>query len=480
VTEWTAAGVAEALRRDVVSCAEVTEELLARARHADAELACFIAVDEDAARERARLLDDDPSACFGGPLRGVPYGHKDVFVSESRLPTAGARDLPLEMRGRQSPVRERIDAAGAVPFGPLNLDQFGYAATGINPDFGDVRNPWDTARIAGGSSSGAAAAVAATALPFAIGADTGGSVRIPASYCGVVGLKPTLGRIPRRGTVPISYSQDTVGVLARTVSDVALVLDVTAGHDPLDPASFDVPAPPIAPTLATAAQRMDGLRLGVDDAYLEAMLSADVHEGVQRAVGVLEGLGATVVPVDLSGLARCDAAATVLTWAEIGSVHSPTFARRRPDYASAIRSRLDAALLSHGADHVDALRFQGRALADFIDRVLARADIVVTASTGGSPATVEAVTGGDTEAVAVSVASLRLNRPFNFLGLPALSVPMGFTADGLPMGLQLVGRPWSEARVLACAAAYEGATDWHRRQPPIAGDPPHTRRRTAP
>jgi aspartyl-tRNA(Asn)/glutamyl-tRNA(Gln) amidotransferase subunit A len=479
VPEWTAAGVAEALRRDELSCIEVTETLLARAREVDAQLSCFVAIDEGAALERARRLDDDPTACFGGPLRGVPYGHKDVFVSPSRRPTAGARDLPLAFRGSATPVRERIDAAGAVSLGSLNLDQFGYAATGVNPDFGDVRNPWNTERIAGGSSSGAAAAVAAGALPFAIGADTGGSVRIPASYCGVVGLKPTLGRIPRRGAVPMSYSQDTVGVLARTVGDVALVLDVAAGHDPLDPASFDVPAPPIAPQLARAAERLDGLRLGVDAAYLQTMLSPDVHDGVQRALGVLEGLGATIVPVDLSSLARCDAAATVLTWAEIGAVHTPTFARRRSAYAPAIRSRLDAALLSHGADHVDALRFQGRALRDFTDRVLADADIVVTASTGGSPATVEAVTGGEAEAVAVSVAGLRLNRPFNFLGVPALSVPMGFTADGLPMGLQLVGRPWSEARVLACAAAYEQATDWHRRVPPIAEDPPHTTRRAA-
>ncbi len=476
---WTAAEVAGAIRRREVSCEEVTAELIAQARRVDAELACFIELEDAAALERARALDAGRAGDGTAALLGVPYAHKDVFVTEHRTPTAGARGLTLPLRSRCSPVLERVGAAGGVSFGSLNLDQFGYAATGANGDFGDVRNPWDTDRIAGGSSSGAAAAVAAGALPFAIGADTGGSVRIPASFCGVVGLKPTLGRIPRRGTVPMSNSQDTIGILTRSVADAALVLDATAGHDPLDAGSFDVPVAAAHAQLAREPARLDGLRLGVDAAYLESMLGDDVRAGVVRAIAVLESLGATVVEVDLSGLARCDVAATVLTWAEIGAVHNPTFARRREAYAPAVRTRLEAALLSHGADHVNALRFQGRALQEFCDGVLSRADVIVTASTGGAPATVAAVAGGDESAVAVSLAGLRLNRPFNFLGLPAISVPMGFTAEGLPMGLQLVARPWAEPRVLACAAAYEAATDWHRRFPPLATDTPQTTRRAA-
>jgi aspartyl-tRNA(Asn)/glutamyl-tRNA(Gln) amidotransferase subunit A len=470
--------VAERIARGETTAVEVTEGLLARARRADPELHCFIAFEDDAAIARAAALD---AAGPGrrGALHGVPFAHKDIFVGAGAPPTAGARDLPVRMRGRTAPVLDRLAGAGAVSLGRLNLDQFGYAATGANPDFGDARNPWDPARIAGGSSSGAAAAVAAGVLPFAIGSDTGGSVRIPASFCGIVGLKPTFGRVPRRGAVAMSYSQDTLGILARSVTDVAVVLEATAGHDPLDPSSFDAAVPAYRTELGELERRggrLDGLRLGLDRAYLAGALGDDAHAGVMAAVAVLEQLGARVVEIDLGCLAAYDAAATVMTWAEIGAVHGPTFAERRGDYAPATRARLELALLSHGADHVDAMRFQGRALREFRDDVLAHVDIVVSAATGNSPATVESVTRDAQQAVPVTVEALQLNRPFNFLGLPAMSVPMGFAADGLPMGLQLVARPWAESRLLACGAAYQAVTDWHRRVPPAAVHAPQGRR----
>jgi aspartyl-tRNA(Asn)/glutamyl-tRNA(Gln) amidotransferase subunit A len=354
-----------------------------------------------------------------------------------------------------------------VNLGWLNLDQFSYAATGTNPEFGSVRNPWDPTRMAGGSSSGAAAAVAFGALPFAVGADTGGSVRIPASLCGVVGLKPTFGRIPRRGGAPMCYSQDSLGILARTVADVALVLEVIAGHDPLDASSFDVAVPRYSAALADGADGMRGLRVGVDRSYVAAIGEAEVQEATQRALDLMQEHGAELVPVDLSRLRVYDVAATVITWAEVGALHSRTFPRSRDAYAPATRARLDAALLSHGADHVNALRFQGRALREFCRDVLSTVDLVVNPTTPGPPALVEDVEADDRRGVVNrSLDSLQLSRPFNLLGLPAMSVPMGFDGSGLPMGLHLVSRPWDESTLLRCGAAYQAMTDWHLRMPP--------------
>jgi len=461
---WSVGELATAIRTRRTTCTAVTQNLLEHAHLVDAKFDCFTQIDDGAALERAAGLDrlgpEDLS-----PIRGVPFARKDIFVTRDRAPTAGARGVSLTLRARTSPVLDRLEGAGAVSLGALNLDQFGYAATGINPDFGNVRNPWNPQHIAGGSSGGAAAAVATGALPFAIGTDTGGSVRIPASYCGVVGLKPTLGRISKRGAIPVSYSQDTVGILARSVDDVAIVLQATAGYDELDPSSIDAASPRLPSSEAAAG--LEGLRLGVDHAYLETMTAEDVRQAVARTVATLVELGATVVEVDLSGLARYDVAASVLTWAEAGAVHRSSFAAQPEAYAATIRTRLGSALRSRGTDHVDALRFQGRALHEFHDQVLAAVDIVVTASTARSPATLEEVISSEARALEVSLEALRLNRPFSFLGLPALSLPAGFASDALPIGVQLIARPWADAELLACGAAYQRVTDWHRTMPPI-------------
>jgi aspartyl-tRNA(Asn)/glutamyl-tRNA(Gln) amidotransferase subunit A len=464
----SATEVVRAVRAGDWSCEEMSARFLERARRAQAELNCFIEIDGEAALRDARLLDEELAGGGEAPaLAGVPFGAKDIFVHNGRVPTVGARTLRLATRAESSPALDRLAAAGAVNLGWLNLDQFSYAATGTNPEFGSVRNPWDPTRMAGGSSSGAAAAVAFGALPFAVGADTGGSVRIPASLCGVVGLKPTFGRIPRRGGAPMCYSQDSLGVLARSVADVALVLEAIAGHDPLDASSFDVPVPRYSAALADGAGGMRGLRLGVDQSYIAGIGAAEVQEATQRALEVMQEHGAELVPVDLSRLPVYDVVATVITSAEVGALHSQTFPRHRDAYAPATRARLDAALLSHGADHVNALRLQGRALREFCRDVLSAVDVVVNPTTPGPPALVEDVEADDRRGVVNrSLDSLQLSRPFNLLGLPAMSVPMGFDGSGLPMGLHLVSRPWDESTLLRCGAAYQSVTDWHLRMPP--------------
>ncbi len=279
----------------------------------------------------------------------MPFGAKDIFASGSRRPTSGSQRVRLANGAHSSPALDRLAEAGAVNLGWLNLDQFSYAATGSNPEFGSVLNPWDPARIAGGSSSGAAAAVAFGALPFAVGADTGGSVRIPASFCGVVGLKPTFGRVPRRGATPMCFSQDSLGILARSVDDVAAVLEVMAGHDPLDASSFDVAVAAYAAAARDRTEGLEGIRLGVDESYIAAINSAELQAATESALELMREQGAEIVPVDLGRLAAYDVIATVITWAEVGALHSQTFPQQREAYAPATRARLDSALLSHGA-----------------------------------------------------------------------------------------------------------------------------------
>jgi aspartyl-tRNA(Asn)/glutamyl-tRNA(Gln) amidotransferase subunit A len=462
--------IVHAVRTAEVSCLEVTAQFLERATVADEVLNCFIELDREGALESAARLDGESSENLSGPsLRGVPFAAKDIFAFAGRDPTIGSQGVRLSSGAQSSPALERLVAAGAINLGWLNLDQFSYAATGSNPDFGSVLNPWDPTRMAGGSSSGAAAAVAFGALPFAVGADTGGSVRIPASFCGVVGLKPTFGRVPRRGAAPMCYSQDSLGILARTVRDVALVLEVMAGHDPLDASSFEVPVPPYAAALDAGSADLEGIRFGIDEPYIAALGNDELQEATDSALAKMRDCGAEIVPVDLSCLAAYDVIATVITWAEVGALHSQTFPSRRDAYAPATRARLDSALLSHGADHVNALRLQGRVLREFCRDVLGHVDVVVNPTTAGPPALIADVEADDRHGVVSrSLDSLQLSRPFNLLGLPAMSVPMGFDRSGLPMGMHLVCRPWAERTLLRCGAAYQSVTDWHLRLPPTA------------
>jgi aspartyl-tRNA(Asn)/glutamyl-tRNA(Gln) amidotransferase subunit A len=458
LTEIWSLGVEElvgAIGRGELGAAEVVEAFAARAREVDAHVNCFLAFDEDAA-ERA-------AAAGSGPLRGVPYAWKDVFARRGVAPTMGVRDVRLPMRARETTALDRIDAAGAIGLGSLNLDPFAYTATGVNADFGDVRNPWDLERIAGGSSGGAAAAVAAGAVPFAIATDTGGSIRIPAALCGVTGLKPTLGRVPKTGAAPLSPSQDVVGILARSARDVALVLEHVAGHDPADPASIRAPVPAFADVPASC----EGTRVGFDPEAFEERTTPEIAAAARSAVDVLVAAGAEPVEVDLSMLEGFDAVATVLTWAEAGAVHGRTFGADPSRYPPAIRARLESALAVHGADHVNAMRLQGRALAELLGGPLAAADVLVAPTVPGPAVPIDSL-GED--AVGVSVGLLRLNRPFSLTGVPTLALPIGFDGEELPMAVQLVARPWAESTLLGCAATYQAVTDWHRRLPPQPTD----------
>jgi aspartyl-tRNA(Asn)/glutamyl-tRNA(Gln) amidotransferase subunit A len=467
--ELSLAELAATLHAGEAGAEDACAAFAARAADVDARVNCFIELEADAALARARALDRSP-ASERGALHGVPFAAKDVFVEPGRTPTVGVRRMGLRLRARGTAALERAEGAGAVALGRLSLDPWGYATTGANDEYGPTLNPWDPSRLSGGSSSGAAAAVAARALPFAIAADTGGSVRIPAALCGVVGLKPTFGRISRRGAVPLCYSQDTVGIVARSALDVALVLDPLAGYDSGDPASLDMAAPPLAGGVSAAAagggRPLSGLRVGVDRVRFEDACEPEAVGLAEGALEVLTDLGATPVEVDLAPLGRWDCAASVLTQAESASLHGPAFRESPSAYAPTVAARLTAAMACLGSDHVDALRLQGRALRDLLDGPLAAADVILAPAAGGPPPTREAVEhAAPDKALELSLELLRLHRPLSFTGVPALSLPIGFDSRGLPVAVQLAGRPWAEGRLLKCAAAYQSVTHWHLRAP---------------
>jgi aspartyl-tRNA(Asn)/glutamyl-tRNA(Gln) amidotransferase subunit A len=390
----------EQLRTRELDSAEVARAFAARAHEVDRELNCFVALAEAPALRR------------DGPLRGIPYAYKDVFTHAGVAPGLGLRRPERRSGVGDAAVLVRLEAQGAVALGRLQLDPLAYSTIGLNPLLGDVRNPWAPERIAGGSSSGAAAAVAAGAVAFAIGTDTGGSVRIPAAYCGVVGLKTTFGRLPTLGCAPLSPSQDVVGVLARSAADVAFVLGL-----------------PSAP-------RHD-VTLGVDPRHrLDA-----------------SAFGDEVVEVDLSLLEAFDAAAATVTRTEAAALYAHELDVAPP----VLRSRLEDAVASGGDGYVDALRYQPRAVADLLARPLAQADVLVMPVVAGPPPLIVDLAETDA-ALEASIVNLRLNRAFNFTGVPALSVPVGFDVHGLPLAVQLVGRPWTESTLLAIAASYQRQT----------------------
>lgn len=441
------AELATSVRSGERSREEIVREALAACRSAQARTNCFVEIDADGALAEARRQD---AAGTDGPLAGVPYGFKDMFTRGGRRPGLGVPRSELTTRATESTCLDRLDRAGGIPVGRLNLDPYGYAATGLNAHLGDVRNPCHPGHIAGGSSSGAAAAVAAGALPVAVGSDTAGSVRIPAALCGVVGLKPTYGRVPRTGCVPLSYSQDTIGIVARTVADAALALAVMSGADPADPACLDTPPPVFTPS--SGASPLDGVRVGIDEPHLLELCAPEVVEAVRGAWAVLADLGARLVPVSLAELPNYDLAASVLTWCEAAAVHEPALVAAPTGYPDPVRTRLHQALVAHGTDHVNALRVQGAALRDFLRDVLDRCDVLATASTPAPAPRRDAVAE---DPVLVTTRLLAANRPVNFLGLPSVTVPMPVPPGRLPLGLQIVARPWAEERILRVAAAYQ-------------------------
>ncbi len=450
-----------------VSSLEAAESCLERIERHGAALNCIAELDPEAALRAARAADEELAAGRSrGALHGVPLAHKDMFYRAGRVSACGSRILADFVPEVTSTALARLDGAGALDIARLNMVEFALGTTGHNEITGPVRNPWNPAHVTGGSSSGPGAAVAARLVYGALGSDTGGSIRLPAAACGLVGIKPTFGRVSRFGAMPLSFTLDTVGPLARCVADAALILRTVAGPDPNDPTADSRPVPDY---LAELEAGVRGLRIATPENYFYDPVEPEVATLARASLEVFAALGAEIVPVEMPASIELANPMTMLILAAEGAAfHGRRLAERRADYGRQTLGRLLPGLLYPAARYIEALSLRRQVLDDLRAAVFERADVLHTPVWPIPIPTIEesdvAANPGFAEFIA---ATGHCSRPVNYTGLPGVSVPAGFTANGLPAAFQLVGRPFDEALLLVAARAYERETGCTSRAPDI-------------
>ena len=364
-----------------------------------------------------------------------------------------------------STALQRLKDAGSIRLGSLQMVEFAYGPTGHNYHHGAVHNPWKSGHITGGSSSGSGSAVAARLTFAALGSDTGGSIRMPAHFCGVTGLKVTWGRISRAGAMPLSQSLDTVGPLARTVEDCALLLGLMAGADPEDPTASLAPVPDY---MAATAASIKGLKIGVPTSFYVDELDADVAKALDETIALLKREGADIVKVELPDQRQLSAACQIVLATEAAAYHKRWLIERPQDYGPQVLMRLQNGLAIPGVLYLEAMRWRGPALAAHIAATSDVDAVLAPVAPVAAPTITESDVGNSPNAEAVIQRLTRFTRPINYLGLPSLSIPSGFNPKGLPIGMQLVGRSFDEATLLTIGAAFQRATDFHEKVPPAA------------
>ena len=458
------------VQKGEISPVEIIEAHLSRISATEAVLNSFITLLPDEALAAARQAERDIRAGrYRGPLHGIPVALKDLFNTGGVRTTSGSRIFDTFIPAEDCTVAARFREAGAILLGKLNMHQFAYGPTGENPDYGHMHNPWNPDLVSGGSSGGSGSATAAGQCTITTGSDTGGSIRIPAALCGIVGLKPTYGRVSRHGLTPLAWSMDHPGPMVRTVEDAAITMNVIAGHDPRDVASVTLPVPDYTAALTGDIR---GLRVGVPRQYFEAPLDPEVRRSVHAALGQLEALGAEVREVDFPEFNDAAAISTTMLMAEASAALRDVLTSDGDKLYEPVRLRLEAGLFISAADYLRAQ--QGRAVFDRAARRLLSSsqDGGVDLLAGPSepvtapPLLQQQVLAGEQE-IGTVAALTQYTRPYNITGFPAISVPCGFSSEGLPIGLQLAGRPFGEETVLRAAHAYEQATEWHTRRPPL-------------
>ncbi len=467
LTTMTARKIAEAVRRRETTAVAVATAALDRIARLNGALRAFITVTRDEALAAAAEVDRQVAAGRGDalPMAGVPMAIKDSFWTKGVRATGGTKVLADFVPTEDATAVARLRAAGCVLVGKSAMHEMAYGFTSRNPHHGDCHNPWDTSRIPGGSSGGNGAALA-TAMAFAaVGGDTGGSNRQPAALCGVVGVKVTYGRVSRHGGIPLSWSMDTVGPMARTVGDAAVMLSAMAGYDPKDPTTRRDAVPDYAAALNGG---LEGLRIGIPHDRFMALMEPEVGAAIQDALAVLKKEGATFVDVRFPPIDPVVGAHRAIIFAEAAAAHEELIRTRAADFSDEVRPLLQSGLFLTAAQYLGAQQARKKTIAAYRE-VWKSFDVLITPTSPIAAPPIGATTArlGDREIPLVR-AFLDLTLPFNLTGQPALSVPCGFTKAGLPIGLQLVGRPFDEATLFRAAAAYEAATDWHLRTPPIA------------
>ena len=394
----------------------------------------------------------------------MPLAHKDMYYEAGKVVTCGSKIRRDFVATTTSTALQRIKDAGTVRLGSLQMAEFAYGPTGHNAHFGAVHNPWHVDHITGGSSSGSGAAVAARLTFAALGSDTGGSVRMPAHFCGVTGLKTTVGRVSRAGAMPLSHSLDTVGPLARSAEDCALLMGLMAGADPEDPTAVNLPVPDY---MAATKGSLKGIRIGVPTAFYVDDLDSEVARVLDETVATLKREGAEIVKVELPDQRQLSAASQLVLAVEAAAFHKRWMIERLEDYGPQVRMRLENGLAVPAVTYLEAMRWRGPALSAHHAAAAGVDAVIAPVSPVPAPTIAESDVGGGSGAEAVIQRLTRFTRPVNYLGVPSLSIPSGFTASGLPVGMQLIGRSFDEATLLRIGAAFQRATDFHERVPKL-------------
>jgi len=459
----TLTAVAKAIADKQVSSHEATRSCLHRIAQWQPKLNAFMAVEAESALKAA----DEADAALAkgknrGPLHGVPLAHKDMYYDAGKVVTCGSLIRRDFVPATTSTALQRLKDAGTVRLGSLQMVEFAYGPTGHNYHHGAVHNPWKSGHITGGSSSGSGSAVAARLTFAALGSDTGGSIRMPAHFCGVTGLKVTWGRVSRAGAMPLSQSLDTVGPLARTVEDCALLLGLMAGADPEDPTASLAPVPNY---MAATTASIKGLKIGVPTSFYVDELDADVAKALDETIAVLKREGADIVKVELPDQHQLSAACQIVLATEAAAYHKRWLIERPQDYGPQVLMRLQNGLAIPGVLYLEAMRWRGPALAAHIAATSDVDAVLAPVAPVAAPTIAESDVGNSPNAEAVIQRLTRFTRPINYLGLPSLSIPSGFNPRGLPIGMQLVGRSFDEATLLTIGAAFQRATDFHEKVP---------------
>lgn len=443
-----------ALRKRTISCRDLTDECLKRIARLNPLLNAFITVNENAARARADECDSDlKNGIDHGPLHGIPIAHKDLICTKGIRTTSGSKLFENYEPDYDATVAHRLNEAGAVMIGKTGLHELAYGITSSNPHFGIIRNPVDQERIPGGSSGGSGVAVATGMAFMATGTDTGGSIRIPASFCGVVGLKPTYGRVSRYGVRPLGLSLDHVGPLTRTVRDAAVALHAMAGYDDRDSSSSREPMLEYVPPSPCS---ISGIRIGIPQNYFLDGVAAEVRTAVQNAARLSETLGARVIPVKVPDVDALNVAARTILLAEASAVFERELARRE-NFGDDVLALLDQGRLVPATAYINAQRLRKQFTQDW-RLIFSGVDCLFTPTTPiPAPLIGEKEIQLDGETYDVRLATTRFMRGINALGFPALSIPFGDTSEGLPIGLQIIGRPFEDHLLLRVGAALEDA-----------------------
>ncbi len=458
--------MAAALESKTLSPVDLTETLLRRIEALNPQLNAFITVTADAALDAAREAERDiAGGVYLGPMHGVPFGLKDIYDTKGVLTTGHSKTCADRIPAEDATTTAKLLAAGAILMGKLSTHEFAHGGPSFDLPWPPARNPWKTDCFTGGSSSGSGAAVAAGMLPGALGSDTGGSIRTPAGLCGLAGLKPTYGLVSRYGVLPNSFTFDTCGPMTWTVEDCAIMLQVLAGHDPRDPASAGRPVPDYR---AGLGEDIRGLRIGAVRHFWEEELPAneETRQSMDAAVEVFQGLGAVVEDVRLEPMQVYTDVKLLIAESELFSIHSPMLRERPQDFGFDFRGRVIPACLFTADDYVQAQK-QRRKLVDAMRPIYEKYDVLIAPSTYGPASRL------DDHSTVSFWQKPKITTVFNVTAGPALSLCAGFSESGLPLPMQIVGRPFEDATVLKAGYAFEKATPWRDRRPDLTpGDDP--------